>query len=79
MPPSLAYMMLSRSESIDDLFIAGRFDSKKIRCNPKALAEAKRLEDISLTNLPLLVPQPNQVLDFGFVNISNSQYTIFIV
>ena len=46
MLPSLAYVMLSKSENIEALFIAGDFDHEKIRCDPKALAEAYRLEDI---------------------------------
>ena len=68
MPPALAYMMCSRTESVEDLFIAGKFDPKKIRCNKNALEEARRLEEISLTNLP--TPQnTNELLGFGFVNI----------
>lgn len=50
MPDALAYIMLSRSESIEDLYIAGFFDPNQIRCNPKALAESERLDEISLTN-----------------------------
>ena len=42
MPPSLAYVMLSRSEDIEDLFIAGNFDPEKLKCDSKALEEAKR-------------------------------------
>ena len=51
MPLALGYMMLSRPEGFQDLYIAGALDAKKIRCDPKALKEAQRLEEISLTNL----------------------------
>ena len=69
MPPSLAYMMLSRPESVDDLYIAGKFDASKIRCDPKALEEARRLNEISLTNLPLDIENSSQSSGFTFVNI----------
>ena len=68
MPHSLAYMMLSRSESVEDLFIAGRFDPAKIRCDPKALEEVQRLAKISLTNKPA-TQNLDYLLKFGFVNI----------
>ena len=68
MPPALAYMICSRTESVEDLYIAGRFDPKKIWCNKDALAGAKRLEEKSLTNLP---NNQNHVelLGFGFDNM----------
>ena len=69
LPPALGYMMLSRSESIQDLFIAGKFDSNKIRCDPKALEEAKRLEDISLTKKETKALSSNQLIGFCFLNI----------
>ena len=50
MPRGLAYVMLSRAECIEDIFIAGSFDPQKIKCVDVALEEAKRLETISLTN-----------------------------
>ena len=67
MPPALGYVMCSRPKEVEDLFITGRFDPKKIRCNPKALEEAHRLNEISLTNLPKTTQHSNQL--FGFVNI----------
>ena len=62
MPPALGYMMLSRTEDIQDLYIAGAFDAKKIRCDPKALKEAQRLEEISLINLSQNLLPSNLVL-----------------
>jgi exonuclease III len=69
LPPGLAYVMCSRTESINDLFIGGQFDPKKIKANPKALKEAKRLDEISLANRPQTISPLNQLLRFGFVNI----------
>ena len=69
MPQALAYMMLSRSESIEDIFIAGNFDPKQIRCNEKALDEANRLEEISLTNLPSIQEELNSWFGFSLLNI----------
>ena len=45
----MAYVMMGRVENMENLFIAGNFDEKKIRCIPKALEEATRLEKISLS------------------------------
>ena len=69
LPAGLAYVMCSRSEALGDLFIAGKFDPNKIVANPKALEEAERIEEISLTNSPQVFQEPNQLLGFGFVNI----------
>ena len=69
LPSGLAYVMCSRTESIDDLYIAGQFNPKKIQANPKALTEAKRLDEISLANRPETISPLNQLLGFGFVNI----------
>ena len=66
MPPSLAYVMLSRSEAVEDLIIGGNFDLGKIRCDPKALEEAKRLDEISL---PLVRDRPDESFGFAFINI----------
>ena len=45
----MAYVMLGRCEQLSDLYIMGKFDPTKIRCNYKALMEAYRLEKLSLT------------------------------
>ena len=78
MPPSLAYMMLSRSECVEDLFITGDFDPSKIKCDPKALKEAERLDEISLTKKQTDIQSSNQFFGFALVNIrslnKNLQY-----
>ena len=69
LPPGLAYVMLSRAERLEDIYITGRFDPDKIKCIPEALAEAKRLDEISLTNLQRDEEDMNLAFKFAFVNI----------
>ena len=49
MPENLAYVMLGRTVSFEDLFIVD-FMPEKIRCSAIAKAESLRLDNISLTN-----------------------------
>ena len=48
MPDGMCYVMLGRSERLQDIFIKcnEEFDMSAIRCNQEALSESKRLEDI---------------------------------
>ena len=41
----MAYVMLGRSESLEDIYIAGDFDPSLIKCDKEALKEAKRIEE----------------------------------
>ena len=45
---SMAYVMLSRSENPDDIYIVGTLDPKKIRCNQNALKQVNELKKMSL-------------------------------
>jgi len=47
-----AYVMLSRIQKIDQLFIYDDFDPKKIRTSAVALKELKRLNNISYNENP---------------------------
>ena len=69
LPPGLAYVMLSRAERLEDVYITGRFDPDKIKCVPEALAEAKRLDEISLTNIQVDEEDQDLAFKFAFVNI----------
>ena len=42
----LIYVMLGRSERLEDIYISGELDVSKIACNPEALQESKRLEEV---------------------------------
>ena len=39
----MAYVMLSRCEKLQDMYISGDFSPNKIKCNPAALEESKRI------------------------------------
>merc|ERR1712001_479820 len=39
-------MGLGRSERLEDIYISGKLDVSKIKCDPEALEESKRLEEI---------------------------------
>ena len=41
----MAYVMLSRSECLEDIYITGKLDIEQIRCSEMALSESTRLED----------------------------------
>ena len=47
-----AYVMLSRVQSIQQLYILGELQARKIYADKKALAEVRRLEEVSLNNNP---------------------------
>ena len=42
----LIYVMLGRSERLEDIYISGELDVSKIACSPEALQESKRLEEV---------------------------------
>ena len=50
--PGQAYVMLSRVQCIDQLFIVGELNEDKIRAAPAALSELKRLREISFNRNP---------------------------
>ena len=42
----MAYVMLGRSSRLQDIFIAGELDVNEIKCDPNALEESNRLDEI---------------------------------
>ena len=50
--PGQAYVMLSRVQCIDQLYIVGELKEEKIRASPAALSELKRLQQISFNRNP---------------------------
>ena len=42
----MAYVMLGRCESLDDMYIAGDFDPSLIKCDKAALKESQRIDSI---------------------------------
>ena len=50
----MAYVMLSRVCSLDQLIILGTLKSSKIRVDPKVLSEVKRMEEVSVNRNPTI-------------------------
>jgi hypothetical protein len=46
----MAYVMLGRTEQLEDIFIAGNYDEKKIKCSPAAKLASKDLFQRALNN-----------------------------
>jgi hypothetical protein len=46
----MAYVMLGRSERLEDIFIAGNFDQRKIKCSPAAKFASENLFQKALNN-----------------------------
>ena len=44
--PGMIYVMLGRSQRLEDIYISGELDVSKISCDQEALEESKRLEEI---------------------------------
>ena len=49
---AMAYVMLSRVQSLDQVYILGKLNPKKITVDQKCLEELKRLERISINRNP---------------------------
>jgi hypothetical protein len=54
---------------MEDLVIACKLDPDKIRCHKIALEEANRLDEISLSNLPIERDRINELCGFAMVKI----------
>ena len=50
--PAMAYVMMSRVESIDQLYILEEFDASKIYGNQQAITELKRMDKIAINQKP---------------------------
>ena len=71
-PPGLAYVMLSRCESEEDVYILGDFDPNQIIADPEAKAETERLHEIVLRREALsydLIESTSLIL--GCLNVSS--------
>ena len=66
----MAYVMLGRCERIQDIFIAGEFNSSYIKCSKDALAESRRLEEIVHERTASEVMDENSVL-VGYLNVQS--------
>ena len=50
--PAMVYVMLSRVQRLDQIYILGKFNPKKISCIKASLEETERLERISINRNP---------------------------
>ena len=50
--PGMAYVMFSRVQSIEQLYIVDKIDTEKITVNDKVIKEAKRMHKISVIQYP---------------------------
>ena len=69
LPRGLAYVMLSRAERLEDVYISGNFNPEKIKCVQEALTETERLNEMSLTNQKDDATDNDYTLRFAFINI----------
>ena len=62
-------MMLGRCERIQDIFIAGEFDSSYIKCSKDALAESRRLEEIANERRAGEIMEEDSSVIVGYLNV----------
>ena len=63
------YVMLSRVQCLEQIFIVGKFQERKIRVSNKALNELQRLENISINrNLTVCMKNQRNVLKIATLN-----------
>ena len=65
----MAYVILGRSEDINDLYIAGDFDPKHIKCEPASMIEAERLDLISLQRLAQQRELEKSSIKISYLNV----------
>ena len=70
-PSGMAYVILGRSEDINDIYIAGEFDPEKIKCEPASLIEAERLDTLCLQKVAQQAELDNSSLNISFLNVSS--------
>ena len=68
--PAQAYVMLSRVQSMDQIYIVGKLDSKKLYMNEAAKSELQRLHNISLNSNPTPWGRNDKILKVASLNIA---------
>ena len=68
MPKGMAYVMLSRAASHENVHFSKSFDLEKIQADPSSLEEKKSLDARSLD---FVTPRKEETFDIFFVNIAN--------
>ena len=68
--PAQAYVMLSRVQCLDQVYIVGEIESKKLYINESAKAELHRLQKISLNSNPSQWGRNDKVVKIASLNIA---------
>ena len=68
--PSQAYVMLSRVQSLDQVYIVDKLESKKLYINEAAKSELKRLQKISKNSNPMPWGKEDKNLKLASLNIA---------
>ena len=67
----MVFVMLSRSERKEDIYISGKIDVSKIVCDPEALEESKRLEEIFNQSEKEKKEKREKCIKISFLNVQS--------
>ena len=56
LPKGMAYVMLSRCESIENVFLDDKFKIEDVRCEAVSMLATKRLEESDIAPIVMRVP-----------------------
>ena len=65
----MAYVMLGRSSRRQDIFISGKLDTSQIRCNPDALEESNRLQEVFDENVAKMNEKRSNNWKISYLNV----------
>ena len=69
MKRGMAYVMLGRSQRLEDIYIAGELDPSQIKCDPEALEESERLEEIFNKNQAEEAERRSKMWKVSYLNV----------
>ena len=69
MQNGMAYVMLGRSSRRQDIYIAGELDTSQIRCDPDALEETERLQDVFDENEAEMKEKRSKQWKISYLNV----------
>ena len=69
MKRGMAYVMLGRSQRLEDIYIAGELDPSQIKCDQEALKESERLEEIFNNNQAEEAERRSKMWKISYLNV----------
>ena len=69
----MIYVMLGRSERLEDIYISGELDVDKISCDQEALEESKRLEEIFNHSKKEEEEKRKKCIKISYINVQSMQ------